>query len=101
MPTQAKPSLRQRLKLLEEFCNKLKINSENATFVANAMFWKHNYTNRDQIKAVVDEYMAFMQDKVTKAKEEGSLQVLPNFADPILLAKVAEHAEDRTIDSQE
>lgn len=85
--------LRARYKALETFCNKLKVNSENATFVANAMFWKLGLQNRDQIKAVVDEYMAHMTGEIAKVKQAGSIEVMPDFIDPVLLAKVAEHAD--------
>lgn len=99
MPTPAKPSLRQRYKALEEFNTRLRVNSENATFVANAMFWKLGLTNRGEIKAIVDAFMEHMKLKVAAAKEQGSLQVLPNFVDPAILAKVAEHADSTTTDS--
>lgn len=100
MPTSAKLGLRARYKELEKFCNTLKINSENATFVANAMFWKLGLKNRDEIKAIVDEYMAHMQAEVAKVKENGSFQVMDNFVDPAILAKVAEHADSAPTDSE-
>lgn len=62
--TPAKSGLRARYKELERLCRALKLNSEHATIVANAMFWKHGYTNRDDIKKVVDEYMKYMEDKL-------------------------------------
>lgn len=101
MPTSVKLGLRARYKLLEQFCNTLKVNSENATFVANAMFWKLGLKNRDEIKAIVDEYMQHMQAEVAKVKEQGSTQVMEGFLDPVLLAKVAEHADSTQTDSAE
>jgi hypothetical protein len=91
--TPAKLSLRARYKELEKFCNTLKVNSENATFVANAMFWKHGYTNRPQIIAAVDEYMAHMASKVEEAKREGTATVMEGFIDQTILDKVAEFAD--------
>lgn len=101
MQTPAKQSLRARYKALETFCNTLKVNSENATIVANAMFWKLGLKNRNEIKAVVDEYMAHMHAEIAKVKEQGSLQVMDKFIDPVLLAKVAEHADSAPTDSAE
>lgn len=105
MPTPAKLGLRARYKELETFCNRLRVNSENATIVANAMFWKLGLSNRDEIKAIVDEYMAHMQDKIAKLKavkpSEGSVQVMEGFVDPAILAKVAEHDGSNETDSTE
>lgn len=99
-PTPAKQGLRARLKAMESFCNTLKVNSENATFVANAMFWKLGLKSRPEITAIVDEYMAHMQAELAKAKAERT-QVMDNFIDPAILAKVAEHADSATTDSAE
>jgi hypothetical protein len=101
MPTPAKLGLRARYKKLEEFNNRLRVNSENATIVANAMFWKLGLKNREEIKAVVDEYMTHMTDKIAKLKETSSLQVMDKFIDPAILQKVAEHADSAETDSED
>lgn len=99
MSTPAKLSLRARYKALEQFCNQLKVNSENATFVANAFFWHTGMKNREDIKAVVDAYMKHMQAEVAKVKESGSTQIIEGFIDQAILDKVAEHADSAVTDS--
>lgn len=98
--TAPKLGLRARYKELEKFCNTLKVNSENATLVANAFFWHTGMKNRAQIKEIVDAYMAHMEGEVSKAKENGSMQVMEGFVDPAILAKVAEHEDSSYTDSE-
>jgi hypothetical protein len=94
LPTKGKSSLRERYRALEKFCNTLRMNSENATIVANAMFWKHGYGHRDAIKAVVDEYMQHMQEKILAAKAATHKTVIDGFVDQTLLDKVKEFTDD-------
>lgn len=91
--TPAKQSLRARYKELEKFCNTLKVNSENATMVANAFFWHTGMKNRQEIKAIVDAYMAHMVARVEEAKKDGSAQVMEGFIDQAILDKVAEFTD--------
>lgn len=100
-PTPKKLSLRERYRALEKFCNTLKVNSENATFVANAMFWKLNLKNRDEIKKIVDEYMVFMEAKVAEAKQEQGLTVMEGFVDQTILDKVREFTDSSVSDDAE
>lgn len=97
-PTPPKTGLRARYRELEKFCNTLKVNSENATFVANAMFWKLGLKNRDEIKAIVDAYMEHMKARVEEAKKEGSLQVMDGFIDQTLLDKVKQFTDSSVAD---
>ena len=99
--TPIKLSVRERLRRTEKLLSEAIANANNGTFVANAMFWKLGLKNRDEIKAVVDQYMAHMQSEVEKTKEKGSLQVVEGFIDPILLKKVEEFADSATTDSSE
>ncbi len=93
-PTPAKASLRARYKELEKFARTLQVNSENATFVANAFFWHTGMKNRNEIKAVVDSYMEHMKLKVAESKQEKSLTVIDGFIDQTLLDKVKEFEND-------
>ncbi len=93
-PTPAKASLRARYKELEKFARTLQVNSENATLVANAGFWKLGLKNRDECKALVDEYLAYMTAKVAADKTEKSLTVIPDFIDQTLLDHVKGFTDD-------
>lgn len=97
MLTPKKLSLAQRHKNLERFCNQLKLNSDNAVFVANALMWRLGLKNRDEVKTIVDAFMAHMNEELKKAKEKGSVQVMDGFLDPAILAKVAEHDTDSSV----
>jgi len=99
---QPKMSLREQLKRTQELLRTAIANANNGTFVANAMFWKLGLRNRDEIKKIVDDYMAHMTAKVEAAKEPGNVQVFDNFlqTDAAILAKVAEHADSTETDSE-
>ena len=100
--TLPKMSLREQLRKTQDLLKTAIANANNGTFVANAMFWKLGLKNRDEIKAVVDEFMAHMEAKVAKQKETGSLEVYEGFleTDATILAKVAEHADSTETDSE-
>ena len=93
-PTPAKLGLRERLKQTQALLDTAIGNLNHGTFVANAMFWKLNLQNRNEIKAVVDEYMAKMQVDIEANKKARSNTVIENFIDPELLKKVSEHEDD-------
>jgi hypothetical protein len=94
MSKTATTSLRQRYKALERINKTLLLNSNNATLVANAMFWRLGLKNREEIKAIVDGFIQFTTAQIEKAKaekaererEEGTLTV-EEFIDPVLLEK--------------
>lgn len=93
--TPAKLSLRERYKNLERLARTLKLNSDNATLVANAMFWKLGLKNRAEIKAIVDDFMAFTEAAIVNAKAERAAKELGEgkpteepFIDPVLLDKM-------------
>lgn len=104
-PTPPKLGLRARLHETERLLRVAIANANNGTFVANAMFWKLGLKNREEIKAIVDEYMEFMKAKVAEAKAKqasGPLenaQIIEGFIDKAILDKVAEHADSATTDS--
>lgn len=105
-PTPAKLSLRGQLKHTQQLLKTAIANANHGTFVANAMFWKLGLKNREEIKAIVDEYMAVMHAKVEeekKSRAEGSTQIMEGFinVDATILSKVQEHMDDAATDSSE
>jgi len=97
-PTPAKLGLRAQLKQTQRLLKSAIANANHGTFVANAMFWKLGLKDREEIKAIVDEYMAVMHAKVVEEKasrEQGSSQVIEGFipVDAVVLSKVQEHLD--------